>query len=97
MLVAARLWKPLGISFLRFSHDSSSTMPYRMGLVIFRLRKNTWQTLGLSTAHVNRVVKQLREAKLVSFTDGSLSIHDFDRLAELCEFDRSYVAEKPVI
>ena len=53
--------------------------------------------LSLSTAHVNRVLRQFRDAQLVNITNGSLTIHDYDGLAELCDFDRHYVVPIPVI
>jgi CRP-like cAMP-binding protein len=53
--------------------------------------------LGLSTAHVNRVLRQLREAQLVNITNGSLTILDYDGLVELCDFDSHYLVPNPVI
>ncbi|KAA9008123.1 Crp/Fnr family transcriptional regulator [Histidinibacterium aquaticum] len=48
-------------------------------------------TLGLSAIHVNRVLRQLREAGLLTFRDGHVSIHDYARLVELAEFDPAYL------
>jgi CRP-like cAMP-binding protein len=48
-------------------------------------------TLGLSAIHVNRVLRQLREAGVVTFRDGRVSFHDYDRLVELAEFDPAYL------
>lgn len=47
--------------------------------------------LGLSAVHVNRVLRQLREKGLVTVRDGRVTFHDHDRLAELAEFDPSYL------
>ena len=47
--------------------------------------------LGLSAVHVNRVLRQLRESGLLTFRDGHVTFHDLDRLAELAEFDASYL------
>ncbi|MBK5950862.1 Crp/Fnr family transcriptional regulator [Rhodobium orientis] len=47
--------------------------------------------LGLSAVHVNRVLRQLRERGLVTFRDGHVSFDDRDRLAELAEFDSTYL------
>jgi len=47
--------------------------------------------LGLSAVHVNRVLRKLREDDLLTFQMGQVTIHDFDALVELAEFDRSYL------
>lgn len=47
--------------------------------------------LGLSAVHVNRVLRQLREAGLVTFREGRVTFHDFDGLAELAGFDPAYL------
>ena len=47
--------------------------------------------LGLSAVHVNRVLRELRETGLLTFRSGRVTIHDFDRLVDLAEFDRAYL------
>lgn len=47
--------------------------------------------LGLTSIHVNRVLRQLRERKLVSLEKGMLHIEDFSKLAELSAFDPDYL------
>ena len=47
--------------------------------------------LGLSPIHVNRVLKQLREAGLITFRHGRVTIHDHSRLVDLAEFDPAYL------
>lgn len=47
--------------------------------------------LGLSAVHVNRVLRQLREAELVTFRDGRVHFDDHDRLVEIAEFDPAYL------
>lgn len=47
--------------------------------------------LGLNAVHVNRILRQLRESGLVTFRDGHVSIHDYDRLADLAGFDPAYL------
>jgi CRP-like cAMP-binding protein len=47
--------------------------------------------LGLSAVHVNRVLRELREAGLVTFRHGQVEIHDFERLVQLADFDRAYL------
>ncbi|NBD30835.1 Crp/Fnr family transcriptional regulator [Roseovarius salinarum] len=47
--------------------------------------------LGLSAIHVNRVLRQLREAGLVTFRDGRVTFDDYGRLVGLAEFDPAYL------
>lgn len=47
--------------------------------------------LGLSAVHVNRVLRELREAGLVTFQKGEVQFDDFERLVALADFDRSYL------
>ena len=47
--------------------------------------------LGLSSVHVNRVLRKLREDGLVTFQNGRVTFGDIDRLAELAEFDPDYL------
>ncbi|MGI3209642.1 hypothetical protein ACROSR_00840 [Roseovarius tibetensis] len=46
---------------------------------------------GLSAINVNRVLRQLREDGFVTVKDGRVTFHDHKRLAELAEFDESYL------
>ena len=47
--------------------------------------------LGLSAVHVNRVLRELREAGLMTFQKGQVVFDDFDGLVEFAEFDRAYL------
>ncbi|MBK5927880.1 Crp/Fnr family transcriptional regulator [Rhodobaculum claviforme] len=47
--------------------------------------------LGLSAVHVNRVLRQLREADLVRFQHGRVVFGDFGRMAALAGFDMAYL------
>ncbi|MDR9395548.1 MAG: Crp/Fnr family transcriptional regulator [Roseovarius sp.] len=47
--------------------------------------------LGLSAVHVNRVLRQLREAGLVTVRDGHVTFRDLDRLTDLAGFDPEYL------
>jgi CRP-like cAMP-binding protein len=47
--------------------------------------------MGLSAVHVNRVLRQLREAELLTFQKGRVTFDDFARLSELAGFDPSYL------
>lgn len=47
--------------------------------------------LGLSAVHVNRVLRELREAGLVTFQHGRVDFTDVAGLAALADFDRAYL------
>lgn len=47
--------------------------------------------LGLSAVHVNRVLRELREAGLVTFQNGKVSFDDFNGLVAFADFDRVYL------
>jgi CRP-like cAMP-binding protein len=47
--------------------------------------------LGLSSVHVNRVLRKLREAGLVTFRDGFVTFDDYDRLAAFADFEMTYL------
>lgn len=49
---------------------------------------------GLTPVHVNRMLRRLREMRLATFRGGLLCVVDFDRLAEVAEFDASYLYEE---
>ncbi|WP_417799145.1 Crp/Fnr family transcriptional regulator, partial [Terasakiella pusilla] len=48
-------------------------------------------TLGLSAIHINRVLRQLREQKLVTFQKGLVRFDDLEELIELAEFEMGYL------
>lgn len=50
--------------------------------------------LGLSAVHVNRVLRVLREEKLLTFQQGQVEILDFDGLVQLADFDRAYLDQE---
>lgn len=47
--------------------------------------------LGLSAVHVNRVLRHLREAGLVTFRNGRVTFDDFSGLVALANFDVDYL------
>ncbi len=53
--------------------------------------------LGLSAVHVNRVLRQLREDRLLTFQKGNVTFEDLDRLVDLAEFDKSYLDDGPLL
>jgi CRP-like cAMP-binding protein len=48
-------------------------------------------TLALSTVHVNRLIQDFRQEGLLTWKDDQVIIHDWDRLAEIAEFDPTYL------
>jgi CRP-like cAMP-binding protein len=46
---------------------------------------------GLTSIHVNRMLKQLRDRKLVTFRGGEVVIHDWPGLQRIAEFDPRYL------
>jgi CRP-like cAMP-binding protein len=47
--------------------------------------------LGLSTVHVNRILRRLRLEQLITLSSGTLIIHDTARLAATGDFDPAYL------
>ena len=50
---------------------------------------------GLTPIHVNRMLKQLRDARLMTFRGGEVEIHDWQGLARTAEFDPAYLYAEP--
>lgn len=50
---------------------------------------------GLTSVHVNRMLKQLRDQEMMTFRNGIVDIHDWDRLARAAEFDPAYLHLDP--
>lgn len=46
---------------------------------------------GLTSVHVNRMLKQLRDDRLVTYRGGRVTIHDWPRLQQVAEFDPAYL------
>ncbi len=49
--------------------------------------------LGLTTVHVNRTFRALREDKLIAMGEKSITILDFEALARISDFENSYLGE----
>jgi CRP-like cAMP-binding protein len=49
------------------------------------------ECLGLTSVHVNRVLRRLREDGLATFRDGWVEILDFEKLKRTAEFDPDYL------
>jgi DNA-binding Lrp family transcriptional regulator len=48
-------------------------------------------TVGLSNVHVNRSLKRLREAGLVTFHGGNVQIPDVEQLKHFASFNANYL------
>lgn len=51
------------------------------------------QALGLTSVHVNRVLKRLREERMMQFHNRTLTVLDIDRLRAVAGFDPAYLQE----
>lgn len=49
------------------------------------------ECLGLTSVHVNRTLKELREGGLLEFRSGRVAIHDREELRRIAEFDPAYL------
>jgi CRP-like cAMP-binding protein len=47
--------------------------------------------LGLTAVHINRIMRQLREEKLLTFRSGHVTYDDFEQLVKLADFDTAYL------
>lgn len=47
--------------------------------------------LGLTDVHVNRVMMELRQQRLIKWKGAHAAILDWDRLVELAQFDAAYL------
>ncbi len=47
--------------------------------------------VGLSSVHVNRVLRHLREQGFLTFRNGFVTIHDYDGLVRFADFEISYL------
>lgn len=62
-------------------------LSYRLDLTQGELADAT----GLTSVHVNRMLKKLREQKVLTFRGGEVQIHDWDALCRAAEFDPGYL------
>jgi CRP-like cAMP-binding protein len=49
------------------------------------------ECLGLTSVHINRVLRELRERRLVEFRSGKVKILDLSELRRVAEFDPTYL------
>ena len=50
---------------------------------------------GMTTVHANRVLRDLRERNIVTFSAGTVTIHDRAAMRHLAEFDEAYLYPSP--
>ena len=50
--------------------------------------------LGLSSVHVNRCLRELREDGLLTFRNGRVDLTDFNGLVALADFDQDYLDQE---
>ena len=54
------------------------------------------EATGMSTVHVNRMLKALRDANLVQVDGSEIAVQDWQALTEFAEFDSGYLShERP--
>jgi CRP-like cAMP-binding protein len=51
--------------------------------------------MGITPVHVNRVVKQLRDERILEFSRGAVTVIDQRRLLQLADFDDVYLHHTP--
>jgi len=68
---------------IRLADDSSYRLPVTQELLA--------DALGLSVQYVNQTLRQLREEGLVTVERHYVTIHDYDALAALADFERTYI------
>ena len=49
------------------------------------------EATGLSSVHINRTLQELRARGLVTFGQSRLTVHDWDELARVGEFQADYL------
>jgi len=70
-------------------HHADQLVGERLPLPL--LQSDLAEITGLSTVHVSRVIRDLRESGLCTVRDGHAEIHDRDRLRQLAGYDPSYL------
>jgi DNA-binding transcriptional regulator LsrR (DeoR family) len=53
------------------------------------------EALGITPVHVNRIIRQLREAKIVDISRGRVAVLNEAKLMELAQFDDRYLHQSP--
>jgi CRP-like cAMP-binding protein len=71
------------------SKDNSCTIPLT--------QQQMADALGLSTPHLNRTLRILREKGLATFAEHRLTIHDVAQLSRMCDFQDTYLVPRPML
>jgi len=53
------------------------------------------EAMGITSVHVNRIVKQLRDDNVLELHRGSVTVIDEQKLLELADFDSLYLHQRP--
>ena len=53
------------------------------------------ECLGMTAVHANRTLQQLRDSGTVEFREGTVSVCDFQALADIADFRPDYLYLKP--
>lgn len=70
----------------------ADTTGYRLKLT----QTDLAECLGLTPVHINRSLRQLREAGLMTFRSSKVELHDLDGLKAQAEFDPAFLYLEPV-
>ena len=71
--------------------DLSDGLTYSLPL----LQSDLAEACGITAVHANRVLRELRERKLVTFQDSVVRIHNLRALRTIAEFDDGYLYPSP--
>ena len=72
---------------LGLAHDYRCAIPLTQG--------ELGDATGITTIHVNRILQSLRASGLITYKSGKLTIHDWNALTKLAQFDPAYLHLKP--
>jgi DNA-binding transcriptional regulator LsrR (DeoR family) len=53
------------------------------------------EALGITPVHANRIIRQLREARIVDVSRGRVTVLNEAKLMELAQFDDRYLHQSP--
>ena len=63
----------------------------QMGFPVPMSQQELADYAGMTHVHLNRCLRELREAGLLTFTSGWAKVHDFEALKRLARFDEGYL------
>lgn len=85
----AHLICELFIRYRTIGATEGTSMPFHL------TQTNLGDAQGLSVVHVNRVIRELRQERLIEIAERRLTILDWDTLAALADFDEDYLHLSP--